>query len=191
MSFKIKKEDFMLKKYTSLLIITLLVIPALAVAQESAEPVLQKGDVERFIKTFPAVKQELEKIGMKYEAEEGDYTVPEAFQASAEFTALLKKHGWDETFFMKMGTIFMGYVSLAHKKEMAQMDPEIEKAIKEIESTAGVSEAMKKQMVERLRATQKMMGGQQGAMQQSVHEADLELIRPLIPELKKLFEDED
>jgi len=43
----------MLKKYTSLLLITLLVIPALAVAQESAEPVLQKGDVERFIKTFP------------------------------------------------------------------------------------------------------------------------------------------
>jgi len=191
MSFKIKKEDFMLKKYTSLLLITLLVIPALAVAQESAEPVLQKGDVERFIKTFPAVKEELEKLGMKYETEDGEYTVPEAIQASAEFTALLKKHGWDETFFMKMGTIFMGYISLAHKKEMAQMDPEIEKAIKEIESTAGVSEAMKKQMVERLRATQKMMGGQQGAMQQSVHEADLELIRPLIPELKKLFEDKD
>ncbi len=181
----------MLKKYTSLLIITLLVIPALAFAQESAKPVLEKGDVERFIKTFPAVKEELEKLGMKYEAEEGDYTVPEAFQASAEFTALLKKHGWDETFFMKMGTIFMGYVSLAHKKEMAQIDPEIEKAIKEIESTAGMSEAMKKQMVERLRATQKMMGGQQGAMQQSVHEADLELIRPMIPELKKLFEDND
>ncbi len=181
----------MFKTSTILLLIALLAIPCLAIAQESTEPVLQKGDVERFIKTFPIVREELEKLGMKYEAEEGDYTVPEAVQASAEFTALLKKHGWDETFFMKMGTIFMGYVSLVHKKEMAQVDPEIEKAIKEIESTAGMSEAMKKQMVERLRATQKMMGGQQGAMQQSVHEADLELIRPLIPELTKLFEDED
>ncbi|MFA9452421.1 MAG: hypothetical protein ACERK6_00780 [Candidatus Aminicenantaceae bacterium] len=181
----------MFKKSAALLLIVLLALPCLAIAQESPEPVLQKGDVERFIKTFPVLKAELEELGMKYEAEEGDYTVPEAVQASAEFTALLKKHDWDETFFAKMGTIFMGYVSLAHKKEMAQMDPEIEKAIKEIESTAGVSEAMKKQMVERLRATQKMMGGQQGAMQQSVHEADLELIRPLIPELRKLFEDED
>ena len=71
------------------------------------------------------------------------------------------------------------------------MDPEIEKAIKDIESTAGMSEAMKKQMVDRLRATQKMMGGQQGAMQQSVHKLDLALIQPMIPELKKLFEDED
>jgi hypothetical protein len=181
----------MFKVSLKLLLIVLLAVPCLAIAQDSTEPVLEKGDVERFIKTFPMVKEEMEKLGMKYEAKEGDYTVPEAVQASAEFNALLKKHGWDETFFMKMGTIFMGYVSLAHKKEMAQMDPEIEKAIKEIESTAGVSEAMKKQMVERLRATQKMMGGQQGAMQQSVHKLDLALIQPFIPELKKLFEDED
>ncbi len=36
-----------------------------------------------------------------------------------------------------------------------------------------------------------MMGDQQGAMQQSVHKLDLALIQPMIPELKKLFEDED
>jgi hypothetical protein len=128
---------------------------------------------------------------MKYEAKEGEYTMPEALQANAEFHAVLKKHGWDENFFQKMGTIFMGYIQLAHKDEMAQMDPEIEKAIKEIESTAGMSEAMKEQMIARLRATQKMMGGQKDAMQQSVHELDLAQISTKLPELKKLFEDED
>ena len=181
----------MFKVSIGLVLVVLLTVPCLAIAQESAEPVLEKGDVEKFIKTFPVFKEELEELGMKYEAKEGDYTVPEAVQASNEFNVVLKKHGWDETFFSKMGTIFMGYVSLAHKKEMAQMDPEIEKAIKEIESTTGMSEAMKKQMVERLRATQKMMGGQQGAMQQSVHKLDLALIQPHIPELRKLFEEED
>jgi len=181
----------MFRKTTIHVLIALLAIPCLAIAQESAEPVLEKGDVEKFIKTFPVFKEELEELGMKYEAKDGEYTMPEAVQASSEFHAVLKKHGWDETFFMKMGTIFMGYISLAHEKEMAQMDPEIEKAIKDIESTAGMSEAMKKQMVERLRATQKMMGGQTGAMQQSVHKLDLAQIQPFIPELKKLFEDED
>jgi putative heme iron utilization protein len=90
-----------------------------------------------------------------------------------------------------MQTIFMGYISLVHGKEMQKMDPEFEKAIKEIESTSGMSEAMKKQMIERLKATQKMMGGQQDAMQQSVHKLDLALIQPMIPGLKKLFEAED
>jgi hypothetical protein len=173
------------------LLVVLLAAPCLGIAQESGEPVLQKGDVERFIKTFPVLKEELEKLGMKYEAKEGEYTLPEAIRANAEFNSLLREHGWDETFFMKMGTIFMGYITLAHGKEMEQMDPEIEKAIKEIESTAGMSESMKQQMIARLRATQKMMGGQQGAMQQSVHTLDLALVRLKLPELKELFEDED
>lgn len=190
MTLKTEKEDPMLQIFLRLLLITLLMSPAMAAAQESAEPVLQKGDVEKFIATFPVLKEELEELGMRYEAEEGEYTLPEAIQANAEFNALLKKHGWDETFFVKMSTIFMGYITLEHGKEMQEMDPEFEKAIKEIESTAGMSEAMKQQMIERLKATQKMMGGQQEAMKQSVHVNDLELIRPKLGDLKKLFEDE-
>jgi hypothetical protein len=160
-------------------------------AADDPVPVLKKGDVERFIDSFPKLAKELEKLGMKYDAEEGDYSLPEAVQANAEFNAVLKKHGWDEKFFIKMQAIFLGYTAIVYKKEMANVAPEIAKAIKEIESAPGMSEAMKKQMIERMKASQKMMEGSQSGMQTSVHEDDLALIRPKIPDLKKLFEHDD
>lgn len=160
-------------------------------AEDDPVPVLKKGDVERFIDSFPKLVEELERLGMKYDAEEGDYSLPEAIQANAEFRATLIKYGWDEGFFLKMQTIFMGYTAIVYKKEMANVAPQIAEAIKEIESTPGLSEAMKKQMIERMKASQKMMEGGQAGMQTSVHEDDLALIRPKIPDLKKLFEHDD
>ncbi len=128
---------------------------------------------------------------MKYEKEEGDLTIPEAARASVEVQALLKKNDWDETFFVKMQAIMIGYSSLLYQKESAASGDEMAKAIKEMEADPNVPASMKKQMIERLKATQKMMGGGQEAYKQSVHEDDLKLIKPKIEALTKLFDSQD
>ncbi len=62
---------------------------------------------------------------MKYEKEKGDLTIPEAAHASVEMQALLKKNGWDETFFVKMQAIMIGYSSLLYQKESASSGDEM------------------------------------------------------------------
>jgi hypothetical protein len=166
-------------------------LSSLAVAQDTPEPVLVKGDVERFIQTYPLMVEKLTELGMKYDAREGDYSLPEAVQVSAEFQAVLAKHGWDEAFFMKMPVILLGYAAIEYKKEMKDIDPQFAQAIKEIESNPGMSEAMKKQMIEQMKAAQGMMKSQEGGLQQSIHPKDLALIGPKIKELKKILEEED
>ncbi len=167
------------------------ILTGLTAAQETVEAVLEKGDVDRFIKTYPVLVEELTKLGMKYEKEEGDLTIPEAARASVEMQTLLKKNGWDETFWVKMQAIMIGYSSLLYQKESASSADEMAKTIKELESDPNVPASMKKQMIERLKATQKMMGGGQDAYQQSIHEDDLNMIRPKIEALTKLFESLD
>jgi hypothetical protein len=167
------------------------ILTGLTAAQETVEAVLEKGDVDRFIQTFPVLVEELSELGMKYEKEEGDLMLPETVRASAELQTLLKKNGWDETFWAKMQAIMIGYSSLLYQKESAASGDEMAKAIKQLESDPSVPESMKKQMIERLKATQKMMGGGQDAYKMSVHEDDLNLIKPKIEALTKLFESLD
>ncbi len=169
----------------------LIVLCGLAAAQDTPEPALVKGDVERFIQTYPILKEELTELGMKYDAREGEYSLPEAVRVSAEFRAILEKHGWDEAFFMKMPVILLGYAAIEYKTEFQNIDPQFAEAIKEIESNPGMSEAMKKQMIEQMKAAQGMMKSQEGGLQQSIHPKDLELIGPKIKELKKILEEED
>ncbi len=168
-----------------------IVLCGLAAAQDTPDPVLVKGDVERFIQTYPVLVEKLTEMGMKYDAREGDYSLPEAVQVSTEFQALLKKHGWDEAFFTKMPVILLGYAAIEYKKEFQEIDPQFAQAIKEIESNPGMSEAMKKQMIEQMKAAQGMMKSQEGGLQQSIHPNDLELIGPKVKELKKILEEED
>jgi len=178
-------------KKTIMVVWLVCALTGLAAAQETAEAVLEKGDVDRFIQTYPVLVDELMELGMKYDKEDGDLSIPEAAQASAEVQTLLKKNGWDEAFFVNMQAIMIGYSSLLYQKESASSGDEMAKAIKEMESDPNIPESMKKQMIERLKATQKMMAGGQNAYQTSVHEDDLKMIKPKIEALTKLFESLD
>ena len=155
---------------------------------EPPEPVLVKGDVVRFIKTFPELKEDLDEYGVEMNEESGNTTYPEALKASGEFMAILKKHGWDETFFQKMQTIAMGYLALTAEGDQQDMDSHIEKSIKEIEANTALSAEMKKQMIEQMKNATGAMKQQQQVLKNSVHPKDMELIKPHIEDLKKLFD---
>ena len=155
---------------------------------EPPDPVLKKGDVLRFIKTYPLMVEDFEKYEVKMNAESGEMTYPEALKANQEFMGILKKHGWDEHFFLKMQAIALGYVVLTAEDDQQEMDPNIEKQIKEIEANTALSEEMKKQMIEQLKNIKGVMKQQYDMLNRSIHKADLELIKPHIEDLKKLFD---
>jgi hypothetical protein len=170
-----------------LVISLVLVSPIFADDSKEVKPVLKKGDVERFIKTFPLLKEEFKKFEVEYDRKAGSVTYPEALKASQEFLGILKKHGWDEHFFTKMATISMGYSMIVTAKELKNTDPQIAKAIKQIESNPHLSDAMKKQMLEQMKQVKGIMKNQQNVMKKNVQKPDMELIKPHIEELKKLF----
>ncbi|MFC2158552.1 hypothetical protein ACFLT9_12015 [Acidobacteriota bacterium] len=177
------------RRYTFLaILIVLFAFSSPLVVGQTAKPVLEKGDVERFIETFPKLKVEFEKFDVEMDAEKGTLTYNEALQASAEFRAILKKYGWDENFLMKTTTIIQGVVALTMKDAMKASNPDMERAKKAIESNPNISESMKKQLLSKLGQGQAAMGGM-GALQ-SLNPADLALIKIHIKELKEMLDDE-
>jgi hypothetical protein len=172
-----------------LLAVVLFAIAILATSKEPPKPILKKGDVERFIKTFPLLKNDFEKFGAKYETKSGDVTIPEAMKASSEFLAILKKHGWDEHFFQKAGTIMTGYSLIQYGKHMSKAQAEYEKALKDIESNPDIPEAMKEQLKAQLTAAKGMMQ-RPGDVLKNIHPEDILLIKPHLEALKKTVEAE-
>jgi hypothetical protein len=160
----------------------------LADEPEKPKPVLKPGDVKHFIKTFPLLKEDFKKFEVKYDGKSGITTYPEALMVSQEFLSILKKHGWDEHFFAKTAAICVGYSMIVAGKEMKNADPQIAKAMKEIESNPNLSAEMKKQLLEQMKSVKGVMKEQQKAFKRSAHKADMELIKPHIEDLKKLFD---
>lgn len=169
-----------------------LFLSAFLVAEQAAKnekkPVLEAGDVMKFIKTFPLLKKDFEKYGAKYDAKAGNITVPEAMKASSEYQAILKKHGWSDFFYNKFHTIVMGYASIVYGKEMKNADPKIQEALKKIEENPHLSDAMKEQMRKSVAMAQGALANQKEMMKNWVHQKDLALIKPHVDELKAVME---
>ena len=170
-----------------LIIVFTLATMAFAETPNTPKPVLKKGDVDHFIKTFPQLKEDFKKFEVKYDGKSGAFTYPLALKASGDFLGVLKKHGWDEHFFTKMTTIFMGYSMIFAGVEMAKADPQFAKNIEKIKSNTHLSEEMKKQMVDQLMQVKGMLNNQQKFLKGSIQKADMELIKARLEELQKLF----
>ena len=161
----------------------------LAADTETGKPVLEKGDVLRFIKTFPAMKADFEKSGAEYDARQGQVTYPEAMKQSREFMGILKKHGWDEKFWTKISAIISGYGILAYNLAVGNVDPQLAAALKQIDDNAALSDAMKKQLKEQVLASKGALKEQGKAMLKMVHPEDMALIKPNLEKLKGVLEE--
>ncbi len=177
---------------SKLLIVTIalvFVFQALFVlAEDPTKPVLEEGDVVRFIKTWPLLQEDFKKLGAKYEARSGAITIPEALRANETFLSVLKKHGWDERFIEKMTTIVLCYSAIMYKKEINKANPQLEKSIKEIDSNPNLSDAMKEQLKKQLLAVIGGMESQNHMWGKRINKIDLELVRPLVKEIKEVLE---
>ena len=169
--------------------------PVMALITEPPKQILKAADVKHFIKTFPLLKKDFEKYDGVYELElkEGNVTMPEALKANQEFLGILKKHGWDEHFFTKYPAIVWSYAYIVHKKELKKAESKMEDAIKKIQENPALSDEMKKQMkkqmMEQMKAARGMMKTQGDMYFKRLHPKDIELVRPFVQELKKVFDD--
>ncbi|MCP5052139.1 MAG: hypothetical protein GY940_33540 [bacterium] len=175
-------------KLKSIVLIMLMLLATAAIAGETPKPVLDDGDVLRFIKTFPLMKEDFEKYGAKYEAKSGNVTIPEALKASAEYQSIMKKYGWDQGFFTKMLTIVRGYSGIVYGKEMKNADPKIEQAIKQIKENAHLSDEMKKKMIDGMMAAKGVLKNQGLNIMGGIHPKDLARIKPLVNQIKMVLE---
>ena len=178
------------KKMKGCLLITLIffMLVSVVTAQDPPKSILKPGDVKHFIKTFPLLKEDIIKHGIKYDAQDGTITIPEAIKSRNEFLEILKKHGWDEHFFTKMATITLGFQNVQYGAGIKKASPEIEKAIKELEANKALSAEMKEMLKKQMLAAKGIMKSQQEYLKKRIHKADMDLIRPLIKELKKVME---
>jgi hypothetical protein len=156
-------------------------------AESNTSAVLEKGDVVKFLKTYPKLKSDFEKHGARYEGK-GNYSIPEALKASAEFQSILKKHGWETNFFGKMMTILKGYAAVEYGKTMKEAEPKIKEALKQIESNPHLSAEMKEKMKKSMMGVKALTG--QGGLFGQVHPQDMSLIKPHILQIKELMESE-
>jgi ribosomal protein S20 len=176
----------------SALLMTLIIIISASnvAAEDPPKQILQSGDVQHFIKTFPLLEKEFENYNIEYEAKDGTMTVPDALEASNEFLEILKKHGWDENFFQKTGVILMGYSYIVYGEEMKNVDSEFEKSLKEIDSNPNLSAEMKNQLKEQMKTAKSAMKTQEKTFKQSIHPNDLKMITPHIKEIQKVIDKE-
>ena len=87
---------------------------------------LSASDIEKFVKTFPAIVKELDEIGKEIdEQDQGAFT--EVFRAP-EVLSILEKHDWDsEEFLKKYAVIMNGYAYLKMEEQMSGMSEDEKK----------------------------------------------------------------
>jgi hypothetical protein len=180
-----------MKNFLWLFLLTMLFFTFISGAYGEAnapKKVLVKGDVEKFIKTFPLMYEDLERLGIEYQTEEGDVTAPKALKANKEFMAILKKNGWDETFVDKMRVILLAYYLLVYQDEMAKSKASMEESIAEIEADPDIDPATKKKLIDQLKESKGKMESGTSEQKNSIHNDDLELVRPHVKDLEAMFD---
>ncbi len=127
-------------------------------AQNTPQKVLGSGDVTKFIKTFDPMTQEFKQLEMDFEKDPN--AAANAIAGNEKAMAILKKYGWDEEYFLKVGTIAMSYSICAMEEEFKKLPPE------QAQYAAQVKEGYLKQ----------------------VNPSDLELVKSNFSELKRILD---
>lgn len=175
-------------KSTWMMVFLFFIVSLVVTAETPTQPILKAGDVEHFIKSFPALSKELKALGAQYDAHSGLMNYPAALRANNKLQELLKKHGWDEQFFTKTATICMGYSVAVYGKEYKRANPELEKSLQEIEANTSLSAELKKQMKDALMAAKAGLAESEKAMTKMINPQDLKLIAPFTQQLKTVLE---
>lgn len=133
------------------------------VIAQDQKPLLEKGDVEKFIKTLKPMSKELKSVQVDFEAHQNP-NISRSLEANAKALEILEKYGWDKNFGTKWNVVYAGYIKLKMKEEMKDMPDE-----------------------QRKQAMQ-MMNKSNKQLYPNVNEKDMELVRSNYKGLDKMME---
>lgn len=149
--------------YRILLFVLLVFAGISTVEAQDKEPVLEKGDVMKLVKTLKPMSEELEALDVNL-ANRQNPNMTNALEANAEAMDILKKYGWDKSFPDKWSAISVGYIKLKMKKEMKDMPAE-----------------QRQQALEMMKKSNQQLNT-------SIAEKDLELVRSNFEALDQMME---
>lgn len=156
-------------------------------AQEGETGVsLSSSDVKQFIDEFPGLRKDFEQLDIKYNSGSTDWNIPEGMEAMEKVNGVLKKHGYTDynDFILKFSAIISSYVSITTDVEMKKAQPDMEKAIAEIENNEYYSEEQKEQMKAVLIQTSNAIKG----MSAMASQENIAVVKPFVGDITRILE---
>ncbi|MBN1596696.1 MAG: hypothetical protein JW894_00225 [Bacteroidales bacterium] len=160
------------------------------IAQEDeSEYELKSSDVENFIKEFPSIRSEFEKLQIVIEREDHEITLPEGINYMNDINNVVQKHGYNDyaDFYMKAGTILSAYAAIKMEIESENLAPEYKQAIQEIENNLYYSAEQKEQMKQ---ALEQSMSAVLNASENISDSENVKVVRPYTDKIEKAVEEE-
>lgn len=148
------------------LLASLFLLAAFAVNAQMPETTpLEKGDVEKFIKTYKPLSADLEALGSRFDNIQ-DYNMIQALSANKEVNDVLKKHGWDEQWLGKFMTISMSYMMVKMDEQLSEMSADEREQFEQY------------------------MGASFGPIKEMITEPDVQMVKERVTELDALFDNQ-
>ncbi len=175
-----------MKSIKKIIMVTVFVL-AFAAAVPGQERILKEGDVKHFIDTYKPIGEEMESLELNFGIGDEGFSYSEGMEANTAVLNILKKYGWDISFFEKAFVIAMLYGTIEMEEQFAEANPEIKQALEEIDNNDYFTPEMKAQMREQLLAVLTMMQESPEQSQEAMHPEDIEQVRKYKKELEALF----
>jgi hypothetical protein len=149
-------------------------------------PQLKKGDIERFIKHFSSVKQDFEKLDIKYSPESDLKSFADAIDNVEEVNTVVSKYGYSDIndFLVKTWAISASYARI---KMDTDGSDEFQKAIKDIEDSDDMTPEQKEEAIAQMK---QVMGAMESAFGSMANEKDIETVRPYVDQLEVLLNED-
>ncbi|MBA7687169.1 hypothetical protein ES703_95629 [subsurface metagenome] len=150
---------------------------------------LTTGDVKTFIQSFPSIKKDLEKLDIKYDNENHDFTLPEATEILNEVNAIVTKHGYKDysDFLVKTATIAVTYASIRLDVESKNAQPDFDEAIKEIQENSYYSPEQKEQMIAMMKQSSQTL---ETMSEDMADPGNIAVVTPYVDEIEAVLEDD-
>ncbi|MBN2135926.1 MAG: hypothetical protein JW737_09360 [Acidobacteria bacterium] len=180
----------MLKKFIPFICI-LLLFASFIFTQDALQPkaLLNNGDVEKFIKTFPAMLDELEPMGLIFNPQDGTFSIPEDSRKLSGYKAVLVRFGWDKSFYEKSRKILRIYTYLKYGEDAVDLT---NKTDEEADSLARNESDIPKIMdVNKPKPEEKKPEEITPPQKLLLHPDDIAKVKPQLTKLKEILLDED
>lgn len=151
---------------------------------------ITSADVNRFISSFPDIKEDLEELDIKYVQADNNLTMPEGVEILNKVNVIVQKHGYEDytDFLVKAGTIITAYTAVEMGREAGSVQPEIQQAIQEIDKNPNLTSEQKKQMKEALIQSSKAM---EDYSKSASTDENIAAVKPYTSQIKQMLEDSD
>ncbi len=172
-------------KLLALITALLLTYTISAQKPDISKPILQKSDVERFIKNFNSIKNDFEALHVDFKPESDYQASLENLRNAEEVNKVLQKYGYAGfvDFSTKAWAITASYASI---KMGSGSNPEMEQLMKQVDENPNMTPEQKKQAKKQMMAAMESM---QKAFSSSANKEDIETVRPFIKKLEAVFEE--